>query len=196
MTTRGLLSRRRLMLGAALFTAAAGAGCAASTPPRLFTLAAKPASSMGDVAIRVVVKPVEVAKYLDRSQIVRYSDAYELQVLDLERWGEGMRDMTTRVLIDNLSTRLPRAQVVSESSPVNLRPDVTLEVDISRFDTDSSGQVVLDARWAVERDGNRSMVKLSQIRLRPASTSVTDIVAAMSDAFAQLSDQIVQGLVA
>jgi uncharacterized lipoprotein YmbA len=193
MTSDGL-SRRRLLAGAGLL--AAMTGCAASTPPRLFTLASRPGTSPGDVSVRVVVKPVEVAKYLDRTQIVRYSDSYELQVFDLERWGEGMRDMTTRVLIENLSLRLPAAQVVSESSPVSLTADVTLEVDISRFDADSSGQVVLDAHWAMQRERRPSGVKLARIRVRPASTSVTDLVAAMSDAFGQLSDQIAQGVVA
>ena len=104
--------------------------------------------------------------------------------------------MTTRVLIENLSLRLPAAQVVSEASPVSLTPDVTLEVDVSRFDTDSSGQVVLDAHWATQRERGPAAVKLARIRVRPASTSVADLVAAMSDAFGQLSDQIAQGVVA
>ena len=84
MTSDGL-SRRRLLAGAGLL--AAIGGCAESTPPRLFTLASRPGTSPGDVAVRVVVKPIEVAKYLDRTQIVRYSNAYELQLFDLERWG-------------------------------------------------------------------------------------------------------------
>jgi uncharacterized lipoprotein YmbA len=193
MTTRALT--RRHCLGGLAGLVLLGA-CAESPPPRLFTLASRPATAPTDTSMRLVVKSIEVAKYLDRTQIVRYSDAYELKVADLERWGEGMRDMTTRILIDNLSTRLPRCQIVASSSPLSLRADATLEVDISRLDADSSGEIVLDARWAVQRDGRPLSVKLERIRVRPTSNSVTDLVAAMSDALGQLADQIALGVVA
>lgn len=187
-------SRRRMLGG--LGTLALLGACAETPPPRMFTLASRPANAPTDSPIRLVVKPVEVAKYLDRSQIVRYSDAYELKIADMERWGEGMRDMTTRILIENLSLRLPRAQIVSSSSAVNLRGEATLEVEISRLDADASNQVVLDARWAVQRDGRQLAVRLERIRVKPMSGSITDLVAAMSDAIGQLSDQIAQGVVA
>jgi uncharacterized lipoprotein YmbA len=194
--TTPFLTRRRLLAG---FGVAALVGaCAESPPPRMFTLASRPSAAPASeaIAMRILVKPVEVAKYLDRTQIVRYSDPYELKIADLERWGEGMRDMTTRILIENLSLRLPRCQIVSSSSPVSLHADATLEIDLSRLDADSSGEIVLDARWAVQRDGRPLVVQLARIRVRPMSNSITDLVAAMSDALGQLSDQIALGVVA
>ncbi len=189
-------SRRHVLTGLGAMAALGAVGCAESPPPRMFTLASRPATASGDAAMRILVKPVEVAKYLDRTQIVRYSDPYELKIADLERWGEGMRDMTTRILVENLSMRLPKCQIVSSSSPLSLRADATLEIDVSRLDADASGEIVLDARWAVQRDGRPLAVKLERIRVRPASASITDLVAAMSDAFGQLSDQIALGVVA
>lgn len=194
MTTPLEFSRRQLLTGGGAI-ALLGA-CAETPPPRMFTLASRPANTPIDAATRLVVKPIEVAKYLDRTQIVRYSDAYELKIADMERWGEGMRDMTTRILIENLSLRLPRAQIVSSSSAVSLRGEATLEVEISRLDADASNQVILDARWAVQRDGRQLAVRLERIRVKPMSGSITDLVAAMSDALGQLSDQIAQGVVA
>jgi uncharacterized lipoprotein YmbA len=144
----------------------------------------------------VAVKPVELAKYLDRPQIVRHSNAYELQIADIERWGEETRDMVTRVLIENLSLRLPASQVVGASGSLTIRADVTVEVDISRFDADQSGKVLLDARSAVQRDGRRPSLWSDRITVQPASPSVTDLVAAMSDALGQLSDHIAQVLTA
>jgi hypothetical protein len=193
MTVAGL-SRRRFVAGSGLL-ALLGA-CNTSPAPRLFTIAARPASSPFPASMKVVVKVVEVGKYLDRPEIVRYSDAYELQVAPLERWGESMRDMTTRVLIENLSLRLPKSQVVAEFSPVILTPDATVAVVISRFDADQTGKIVLDASWAVQRGVQRAAVRQERIRIQPASTSVTDLVAAMSDALGQLSDHIAQGIAA
>jgi uncharacterized protein len=193
------ISRRRFVAGSGLL--ALLGGCGTSPPSRLFTLAARPASSSLPASMKVVVKAVEVGKYLDRPEIVRYSDAYELQVAELERWGESMRDMTTRVLIENLSLRLPQSQIVAEISPVSLNADATVEVDISRFDADQTGKITLDARWAVQRSVQRARVRQERIRqerirIQPASASVTDVVAAMSDALGQLSDHIAQGIAA
>jgi uncharacterized lipoprotein YmbA len=193
--TSGNPSRRRLIAGLGLL--AAFEGCTTSPDSRFFTLAPQPAAaSAGRAPATVAVKPVELAKYLDRPQIVRHSNAYELQIAGLERWGEEMRDMVTRVLIENLSLRLPASQVVGTSGSLTIRADVTVEVDISRFDADQDGKVFLDARSAVQRDGRRPSLWSDRITVQPASPSVPDLVAAMSDALSQLSDHIAQVLTA
>jgi len=194
--TSGNLSRRRLIIGLGLL--AALEGCTTSPNSRFFTLAPQPASAAaaGRSPATVAVKPVELAKYLDRPQIVRHSNAYELQIADIERWGEEMRDMVTRVLIENLTLRLPASQVVGASGSLTIRADVTVEVDISRFDADQNGKVFLDARSAVQRDGRRPSLWSDRITVQPASPSVPDLVAAMSDALGQLSDHIAQVLAA
>ena len=189
------LSRRRLITGLGLL--AALEGCTTSPDSRFFTLVPQPAAaSAGRSPATVAVKPVELAKYLDRPQIVRHSDAYELQIAGLERWGEEMHDMVTRVLIENLTLRLPASQVLGASGPLTIRADVTVEVDISRFDADQNGKVFLDARSAVQRDGRRPSVWSDRITVQPASPSITDLVAAMSDALGQLSEHIAQVLAA
>lgn len=191
--TSGDLSRRRLVVGLGLL--AALEGCTTSPNSRFFTLVPQPAApSAGRSPATVAVKPVELAKYLDRPQIVRHSDAYELQISDLERWGEEMRDMVTRVLIENLTLRLPASQIVGASGPLTIRADVTVEVDISRFDADQNGKVFLDARSAVQRDGRRPSSWSDRIAVQPASSSIPDLIAAMSDALGQLSDHIAQML--
>jgi uncharacterized lipoprotein YmbA len=195
--TFGNLSRRRLIAGLGLL--AALEGCTTSPNSRFFTLAPQPAAAAaaaGRAPATVAVKPVELAKYLDRPQIVRHSNAYELQISDLERWGEEMRDMVTRVLIENLSLRLPASQVVGASGSLTIRADATVEVDVSRFDTDQNGKVFLDARSAVQRAGRRPSSWSDRITVQPASPSVPDLVAAMSDALGQLSDHIAQVLAA
>lgn len=191
--TFGNLSRRRLMAGLGLL--AALEGCTTSPNSRFFTLVPQPAApSAGRSPATVAVKPVELAKYLDRPQIVRRSDAYELQIDGLERWGEEMRDMVTRVLIENLTLRLPASQVVGTSGSLTIRADVTVEVDITRFDADQSGKVLLDARSAVQREGRRPSVWSDRITVQPASPSITDLVAAMSEALGELSDRIARVL--
>ena len=190
--TVAVTCRRRLLAGLAFSSLLAA--CGSSDPPRLFTLAPRPAAAPATSQVRIAVKSVEVAKYLDRPQIVRHTDSFELQAMEQERWGESLRDMVTRVLVENLSLRLRGSQVVSESSPVSMTPDVTVEVDISRFSGEQSGVVSLDARWAAQRGRGSPTVHWERIQVTPRSGTTTDLVAAMSDALGQLSDRIAQGL--
>lgn len=192
--TFGNPSRRQLMIGLGLLTVIDG--CTTSPNSRFFTLAPQPATPVSQVSTTVAVRPVELAKYLDRPQIVRFTDAYELKITDLERWGEEMRDMVTRVLIENLSQRLPASQIAATSSPVTIRADATVDVDISRFDADQNGTVILDARWAVQRSTRPARLGADRISIQPASPSIPDFVAAMSDALGRLSDHIAQVLAA
>src|SRR5262249_5696017 len=148
--------------------------CAETAPPRFFTLAARPPATGSTnppkrAATTVMVKSVEIAKYLDRPQIVRYADPYELKLFEFERWGEGMRDMVTRVLVENLSMRLPGGQVFAGSGPLSMRADTTVETDISRFDAGPDGAVVLATQWAVQREGKRARLQGKPIRVPTSS---------------------------
>ena len=83
-------SRRRSALAAACFGA-----CSTTPAPKLYTLAPRPAPPINRPVATIAVKPVEIAKYLDRTQIVRRTDPYELEALEFDRWGEGLAEMVT-----------------------------------------------------------------------------------------------------
>lgn len=186
-------SRRHVIVGSALLLFAAG--CETTPAPRLFTLAPRPATPSRPVAATIAVGHVQMAKYLDRLQIVGYRDAYELQYSEFIIWGENLGDMTTRVLAENLSERLPRSQVyLSAGSFADATADITLEISIDKFDPDPAGVVVLAAQWAAHRQGRPDQIRSEQIRVTPRSKDPTDQVAAMSDALGQLADRIVAGL--
>ena len=213
-----LPSRRRAIQAIVLTLAIAG--CADTPPAKIFTLAPQPgqpaarSGSSSSVAAtaratstrrstaragttqpseptKVSVKTVQIAKYLDRPQMVRYSDPYQLQTSEFERWGEGFSDMTTRVLVENLAQRLPHEQVFAASGALTTAGDVSVEVDIVRFEPDPQGTVLLDARWAaVPRQGPDQGIRSEQIQVKMASDSAADQVAAMSAALGELADRI------
>jgi uncharacterized lipoprotein YmbA len=184
---------RRLILVTPLLLAAFG--CTSSTPPKLYTIVSRPGADGGRAPATVMVRTVEVAKYLDRPQIVRYGAPYELEANEFERWGEGMRDMTTRVLVEDLALRLPRSQVYAGSGPLTITADATVELEITRFDPDPDGAVVLAARWVVQQQRRSPRLRTERIRVAPASKDTDALVAAMSDALAQLGDHIAADLV-
>jgi uncharacterized protein len=185
-------SRRRVLVGCGLLLLAA---CSTTPPPRLFTLAPRPATPSRSFAAAIAVRRVQLPKYLDRLQIVSYRDPYELQYSEFFIWGENLSDMTTRVLAENLSERLPHSQVyLSAGSFADATADMTLQISIDKFDPDPAGVVVLSAQWAAHRQGYPDQIRSEQIRVTPGSKDPTGQVAAMSDALGQLADRIVAGL--
>jgi uncharacterized lipoprotein YmbA len=187
------VSRRCLLL--VVLAGAALGGCSTSTPPRLFTLASRPGPMLAHGPATIAVRDAALAKYLDRPQIVRRGGVYQLEAAEFDRWGEPLSDMVTRVLIEDLSQRLPGSQIFRDASPTATDAQATLEIDISRFDADPDDTIVLAARWALRRGAQPGPAQSARLAAKPASKSTADLVAAMSEALGQLADRIAASLV-
>ncbi len=187
------LSRRDLI---ALMAALPLAACASSNP-QVFTLAVQPgtpaAAPAAGAPAAVAVATAGIPKYLDRPQIVRRGGSYQLDVSEFDRWGEPFADRVTRVLIGDLSLRLPDSQVFREGSAAATSATATVQLDLSRFDGEADGTIILAARWAVARGGG-AIAETGQFSVRPAGDSTADLVAAMSQALGQLADKIAVSL--
>jgi uncharacterized lipoprotein YmbA len=89
--------------------------------------------------------------------------------------------------------RLPDTAVFSSEGAISTAPDLTLEIDVQRFDAEANGVVVLLAQVAV-RHGDESRAadaRTWRITATPVSPSTRDHVAAMSRALADLADKVV-----
>lgn len=167
-------------------------GCA-SPEPTYFTLAALPGTAQPGSRLRTVeLRRPGLAGYLDRPEIVRASNQYQLRLASAERWGEPLGDLIGRVLAENLTTRLPGTSVFTSAGSISTDADAAVELDVQRFDLDASGNVVLFAQVAIQRGRGRSPVAARSVRVqtRPGGASTPDLVAAMSAALAQASDQV------
>jgi len=183
--------KRRIAL--ALLLVGFLAACGSDAPLQIYTLYPVEASAIDNRRMAIAVQGVDVPRYLDRPQLIRLQSAYQYQVADIERWGEAFADMTTRVLIEDLVLRMPRAQVFQDVGSTAVPAQYVLEVSLSRFEADPSNVVQLAARWVL-RGGQDNEVKLASGVLvsQPATGAATAaIVQAMSLALAQLADAIV-----
>ncbi len=179
--------RRRLMLALPALLAA----CSSSPTPTLYTLAALPGPPVATRHLSVELRRIALAGYLDRSEIVRGTVQYQLQVSDGDRWGEPLGRMLDRVLTEDLVTRLPDASVFAQSGAISTRPDRVLEIDIQRLDADASGAVVLLAQIALRPDTGTATAQTVRLAIPlPAHPTARDHVAAMSQALGQLADHI------
>lgn len=179
---------RRRFLGVML--AATVAACS-SPVPNLYTLAAVPGMPLSTRKLAVELRRISLAGYLDRAEIVRGTAGYQLQVSDIDRWGEPLGRMLERVLTENLVTRLPGAAVFAESGAISTKPDLVVEIDIQRLEPDQQGSVVLLAQIAVRPERGTAMAETVRLKAPLADpTSTQAQVAGMSAALGLLADAV------
>jgi hypothetical protein len=170
---------------------------ACSSPnPVLYTIAPVqgPVQSGGPRVI--VLQQISTAHYLERSQIVRSSENYRLDVMSNDWWGEPLSAMLSRVLTEELGQRLPQSTVIGETGAVSASPDATIELNIQRLDEDASGNVVLQAQASVNFKGRPAPVLRSfRFVVTPPTPDIQGEVTAISNAVGQLADGVASMLV-
>jgi uncharacterized lipoprotein YmbA len=169
-------------------TAVALAACS-SPDPKLYTIAPATGPTKGGGPRIIVLERVEIASYLQRSQIVRSSEEYRLDLKSNDWWGDALGAMLRRVLREELSQRLPQSVVLSETGAITASADATIDLDFQRIDEDHSGHLVLAAQVSVSFKGQKAPVLRSfRFEVPPPTPDVTGEVTAISTAVGQLAD--------
>jgi len=175
--------------------AAALAACS-SPSPVLYTIAPVQGAVQTGTPKVIALQQISIARYLERSQIVRSSENYRLDVMSNDWWGEPLSAMLSRVLIEELSQRLPQSTVIGESGAVSASPDATIELNIQRLDEDASGNLVLQAQSSISFKGRRSPVLRNfRVVVTPPDAGIQGEVNAISTAVGQLADGLASLLV-
>lgn len=196
---------RRPVLHPTLATIAAGlllCGCAATTPTRFYTLSSL-ASASGEATpklphVAVGVGPVTLPEYLNRPQIVTRAGRNRIILADFDSWAEPLDGLFARILTENLSLLLGTDDVVPLPLRRTIRLDYDVEVNVTRFDVDSGGHAVLDARWEVYRDVSGQLVHRAHATVVETASSNEQVadVQALSQALGDLSRQIAAAIAA
>ena len=167
----------------------AGLPVACTSPnPALYTLAIVPGPTHPAAPPRIELREIALAHYLERSQIVRSSEDFRLDVLGNDWWGEPLDTMLSRVLVQELSQRLPGSAVFAENGAITATPDATVEVNVQRLDEDRSGALILVAQVAVT--GRVTVTRNLRFAVPPPSSATAGLVSAMSTALGNLADAI------
>lgn len=178
--------RLNLPRRSALILAAFAAACS-SPSPTLYTLATVQGAERRGAPKVIELRTIGLARYLERSQIVRSSEDFRLDILSNEWWGEPLDTMMSRVLSQNLTQRLPGTTIFAENGAVTAVPDAMLGINIQRLDLARSGNVILIAQVSVTR--RDATARTITIQVTPAGAGTSALVAAMSEAVGQLADQ-------
>jgi uncharacterized protein len=180
----------RLTQVAAAALLAAQVACS-SPNPNLYTIAPVTGATMSGAPKAIELRQIGLARYLERSQIVRSSENYRLDVIANDWWGEPLGAMLARVLVEELSQRLPQSIVFAETGAVSVSPDATIELNVSRLDENTAGTLVLQAQAAVTtavRGHGEPITRGFRFEIPPSDNGVGGEVAAISVAVGQLAD--------
>jgi uncharacterized lipoprotein YmbA len=140
---------RSLLHLAGVVTGLLLAGCGDSQPTRFYTLSplASTPDGVPSAELSVGVGPVSLPPYLDRPQVVTRAGSNRVDLADFDSWAEPLDGLFGRVLAENLALLLGTDDVLVLPQQRLITFDYQVEVDVARFDVDSAGNAVLDARW-------------------------------------------------
>jgi hypothetical protein len=127
-------------------------GCGVTPPARYYILTpvedsgaeTSPGPALG-------IGPIDFPGYLDRPELAHRNGSNQLYFADSDRWAEPLKATFSRTLAENLEVMLPTDQVSLYPWPRTTRVDYQISIDVSRFDADASGMVVLTAGWKILR---------------------------------------------
>jgi uncharacterized lipoprotein YmbA len=174
-------------------------GCTGkSQPSRFYLLRSLPESgagmpkAAGRIGLSVLVGPITLPGYLDRSQLVTLTGQHELVLDEFTRWAEPLQDNFYRILVENLSLLLNTPEVYAYNSRGSRSTDFQIVIDITRFDAAAEGGAHLTAFWTVtgkDRDGDL-VKKKSVLRAKLETRGTTGTVAAQNRTLTEFSREI------
>ena len=181
------LDRRCFALGLPLLLAS----CGSSPEPRYYTIVPRSGPALPRGPKIVLLKDIGLASYLDRREIVRSSESYKLDIMANDWWGEPLGSLLGRVLVVELSQRLPGSTVYGESGAINADYNVSVGVNVQRLDADKAGALILAAQVAAEFNRPRRLAARNFTIAKPLPTpDIPGLVAAISDAVGELADGV------
>ena len=182
--------------GRVLAVALVALAAACSSPsPVLYTIAPVSGSQQTVAPKIILLQQIGLERYLERSQIVRSSENYRLDVMDNDWWGEPLGAMLSRILVTELGQRLPNSVVIGEVGAVSAPAEATITLNVNRLDEDSAGKLILQAQAGVSFKGKSvPVLRNFQFSIAPPSAGTPGEVAAISAAVGELADGLVSML--
>ncbi|NNL77721.1 MAG: membrane integrity-associated transporter subunit PqiC [Desulfobacterales bacterium] len=142
--------------------------------------------------IGILVGPVRLPLYLDRSEIVTRNSLNEVEIADFAKWAGPLQENFTRVLAEDLAVLLSTDRVGIFPGERARLFDYNVTVYVTRFDGMLGEKAHLRARWVI-LDKKRKTVLFEKHTVQSQSTeneSMRALIAAQSHTLTDLSREI------
>jgi len=174
-------------------------GCAGSSSPSTFYMLRsmegaspeKTSGAKGAKTVSVLLGPISLPGYLDRSQMVTVTGTHQLTLHEFNRWAESLRDGFYRVLQEDLSTLLGTPDVYRYDQSESSTADYQVVIDVTRFDAVPEGDAVLRAFWTLTQEADTPSVTRKSVFRKPVSgMGFPEIVNAQNQTINEFSREI------
>ncbi len=148
--------------------------------------------------LSVEISALLLPHYLERPYIVSRPSPNQLRLEDFHQWGGSLRKNMARVLATSLSHLLATPHVSIVPHHYGGRMDIRVALEVLQFERGPDDRVRLSVRWQLSRD-RQSKPLLSQVTeivspVHEGKLNIDETVAAMSDAYAELSRHIAKAV--
>lgn len=163
MTRRNRVKRSvftALVLGMAL----AATGCLGRSPSvRQFMLGTNSSPESLDAApeLAVLIGPVRLPTYLQRTQIARRLGGGEIEFDEFNRWLGGFEENLTTALARDVRERLGSDRVVAYPSRAPFPIDYSVRIHVDEWIVDESDVLRVSLRWAITASGPGAVPELA-----------------------------------
>lgn len=142
------------------------------------------------------VSTVSFPPYLERKEIVTRATDSQLVLHRFDKWGSAPDEDFARAMAADLRVLLPGRTFINPPFRPESPLDYEIRLSVERFEQLGDGTVVLDARWVVWQvgDGHAVRTQSTQIRIPGVGEPIPQVVAGMSQAVNQLSEQVARDL--
>ncbi|MET3107769.1 putative lipoprotein YmbA [Oxalobacteraceae bacterium GrIS 2.11] len=175
------------------------AGCASVAKEQFYALFSPAQASQivsADFDKDVTIHVADIPELIDRPQLVIFSNASALTVLDHERWAESLQSGITRVISKDVAKAIPRAWVTSTPDGRASTP-LRVVVHVEEMTGSSQGKVVLTASWVVKSGADKALAsgRLTLEREANLPLQTGELVELWSDELNSLSQAIALSVV-
>lgn len=188
----------KVPIGACLAAAVLAAGCfgpAAKLNYYMLSAPAVPASPAPAASLGVYVGPASVPESVDRPQMVLRSDANQVELAELHRWAEPLKQAIPRVIAESLMRELGTQRVMTSRQSAALDFDYRVALDVQRFDSSYDAGAVLEVLWTL-RSAKGGAPRIGRsVAAEPApSRDAAGVAAAHSRALERVAHDIAEAI--
>ncbi len=146
--------------------------------------------------IGILVGPIRMALYLDRSDIVIRDSQNQIRLAEFSQWAGPLQENFSRVLAENLSILLTTDSVGIFPGTRAMLFDYNVTVNVTRFDGIPGKQADLRARWVILDKTRKKMLfeNHSALTHTTGDDSLEALIAAESRTLSDLSREIAEAI--
>ena len=166
-------------------------GCLKSPRKQYYLLSATTnANQAAAITQTVGLGPIEVAEYLQHSQLIVNRDANSLQMTDYAYWGEPLQKGIGRVLSINLMNHQPNRLIELFPWRRDSTPPLSIRLQIHDLQI-INGNAEINASWKlIDTASTKTLFQNHYIQKRACSENARDIAAAYSALLADLATEM------